>query len=171
MEKSIDRLFYRQTYDYRQALAEDMSLDENQVNTIRTTGLLHDIGKIGIPDSILNKKEPLTIADWGPIKSHPEIGVKILRHLGELSDCLPVILHHHERYDGQRCPAGLKGENIPRGARILAIADAYDAMTTLRPYRDRMTPEDALLELQKNAGTQFDPDLVSVFCKIVKATG
>jgi HD-GYP domain-containing protein (c-di-GMP phosphodiesterase class II) len=112
-----------------------MNLPEEQINNIRTAGLLHDIGKIGIPDSILNKQASLTLAEWGPIKTHPEIGVEILRHVIELENCLPLILHHHERFDGKGYPSGLIGDSIPLGARILTIADSYDAMTTPRPYR------------------------------------
>ncbi len=134
----------RKVSEYAVSLAEAIKLPENKVSIIRTASLLHDIGKIGIQDSILNKKEFLTIAEWEPIKAHPEIGVEILRHVTELSDCLPLILHHHERYDGRGYPAGLQGSSIPQGARIIAIADAYDAMTTPRPYRGRMTREDAV---------------------------
>jgi len=158
----------RKVSEYAVAIAEELNLPEKLVATIRTAGLLHDIGKIGISDSILNKKESLTSSDWEPIKTHPQIGYEILRHVIELTDCLPMILHHHERYDGMGYPSGLRGENIPEGARILAIADAYDAMTTLRPYRGKWTQEEALLELEKNAGTQFDAELVSVFCKITR---
>ncbi len=158
----------RKVSEYAVSIAEALELPELQISTIRAAGLLHDIGKIGVPDSILNKKEPLTDLEWGPIKTHPEIGVEILRHVSELSDCLPLILHHHERYDGKGYPAGLKGTSIPIGARILTIADAFDAMTTPRPYRGRMSFEDALEELEKHAGTQFDQALVSVFAGILK---
>ena len=157
----------RKVSDYAVSIAEEMKLSESQINTIRTAGLLHDIGKIGVPDSILNKKEPLTVTEWGPIRSHPEIGAEILKHVTELSECLPLILHHHERYDGRGYPGGLRGESIPVGARILTIADAYDAMTTARPYRGRMSGEEALTELRKHAGIQFDSELVEVFCQIM----
>lgn len=159
----------RKVSEYAIRIAEDMKLPEEQINNIRTAGLLHDIGKIGIPDSILNKQASLTLAEWGPIKTHPEIGVEILRHVIELENCLPLILHHHERFDGKGYPSGLIGDSIPLGARILTIADSYDAMTTPRPYRGRMSCEDALCELQKHSGTQFDPELVERFCCIVKA--
>ena len=158
----------RKVSEYAVSLAEDLKLSEQQINTIRAAGLLHDIGKIGIPDSILNKEGPLTLAEWGPIKTHPEIGVEILRHVIELSDCLPLILHHHERIDGKGYPAGLTGESIPLGARILAIADAYDAMTTPRPYRHRMSSDEALHELENNRASQFDGDLVEKFCRIIR---
>jgi len=160
----------RKVSEYAVSIAEKMNLSEQQAGTIRAAGLLHDIGKIGVPDTILNKQSPLTLAEWGPIKTHPEIGAEILRHVSELADCLPLILHHHERYDGRGYPAGLSGESIPLGARILTIADAYDAMTTPRPYRGRMDFEQALAELEKNAGTQFDASLVRIFCEIIRTS-
>jgi len=160
----------RKVSEYAVSIAEKMDLPERQISTIRAAGLLHDIGKIGVPDTILNKQSPLTLAEWGPIKTHPEIGAEILRHVSELADCLPLILHHHERYDGRGYPAGLSGESIPPGARILAIADAYDAMTTPRPYRGQMDFEQALTELEKHAGTQFDAELVTVFCEIIRTS-
>jgi diguanylate cyclase (GGDEF)-like protein/putative nucleotidyltransferase with HDIG domain len=158
----------RKVSDYAVSLAEQIHLPDNQINIIRAAGLLHDIGKIGIADSILNKNGSLDKIEWKAIKTHPEIGVEILRHIHELADCMPLILHHHERYDGKGYPAGLMGENIPQGARILSIADAYDAMTTARPYRGRMSCEDALLTLKKNSGTQFDSYLVEIFCEYIR---
>jgi len=158
----------RKVSEYAVSIAEEMNLPENQVNAIRAAGLLHDIGKIGVPDSILNKKEGLNANEWGPIKTHPEIGVEILRHVSELEGCLPLILHHHERYDGRGYPGGLKADSIPLGARILTIADSYDAMTTPRPYRGRMSCHDAIAELEKYSGVQFDAELVKVFCRILK---
>ena len=160
----------RKVSEYSVAMAEALKLPQDRITTIRSAGLLHDIGKIGIPDSILNKKAPLTEEEWKPIKAHPELGVEILRHVIDLVNCLPAILHHHEHLDGSGYPAGLSGDSIPLEARILAIADAYDAMTSLRSYRERLSSQEAINELRRGAGTQFDPVLVEVFCKIVQQT-
>jgi diguanylate cyclase (GGDEF)-like protein len=156
--------------DYAVALAEALHLPEDKIATIRAASLLHDIGKVGIPDSILSKEGALTDEEWEPVRAHPQLGVEILRHVIDLVNCLPAILHHHERYDGKGYPSGLKGENIPVEARILSIADAYDAMTSPRPYREQLTSQEALDELKRCAGTQFDPEFVDVFCKIIEST-
>ncbi len=155
--------------EYAVAIAETLGLPQDRIATIRAGALLHDIGKIGVPDSILNKQGPLTEVEWEPIKEHPQLGVEIIRHVIELTDCLPVILHHHERYDGTGYPSGLQGNNIPLEARILAIADAYDAITSLRPYRQRLSPQEALAELGHCAGTQFDPELIDTFRQVMEA--
>jgi diguanylate cyclase (GGDEF)-like protein len=160
----------RKVSEYAVAIAEAAKLPREKVPIIRAAGLLHDIGKIGIPDSILNKKESLSHDEWEPIKAHPQLGVAIIRHIVDLTDCLPAILHHHEHYDGNGYPTGLKGKNIPIEARILSIADAYEAMTSPRAYRKQMTAEEAVAELKSYAGTQFDPELVEVFCKLLKMT-
>jgi len=156
--------------EYAVALSEALGLPEDRITTIRAAALLHDIGKIGVPDSILNKEGTLTEEEWEQIKAHPQDGVEILRHVINLVNCLPAILHHHERYDGNGYPSGLKGEDIPSEARILAIADAYDAISSLRPYRQRLSPQQTLDELRRCAGTQFDPELVDVFCKMMQPT-
>ncbi|MFH0941811.1 MAG: diguanylate cyclase [Chloroflexota bacterium] len=149
------------------AIAEAISLDVEMVSRIRNAALLHDIGKIGIADELLNKSEELTAGDLKPIHSHPTLGVSILKHIDGLAPCLPGIQYHHERYDGNGYPYGLAGNNIPLEARIIAIADAYEAMTTPRPYRSRtMTGDEALTEIRNNASTQFDPGLVKVFCRL-----
>jgi HD-GYP domain-containing protein (c-di-GMP phosphodiesterase class II) len=123
---------------------------------------------VGVPDSILTKKSALTAEEWSPIRTHPELGVEILKHVIDLVNCLPAIQHHHEHYDGSGYPGGLKTASIPLEARILSIADAYDAMTSPRPYRAQLTLEDALLELRRCAGTQFDPELVDIFCTMMQ---
>jgi diguanylate cyclase (GGDEF)-like protein len=160
----------RKVSDYSVAVAEALNLSQDKIATIRAAGLLHDIGKMAIPDSILTKKETLTDEEWGPIKAHPKLGVEILRHVIDLVNCLPAILHHHERYDGNGYPSGLKGDNIPTEARILAITDAYDAMTSPRPYRDQVSPQQAINEVKRCAGTQFDAELVDIFCKVIQLT-
>ena len=154
--------------DYAVSIGEAMGLLSNRVATIRAAGLLHDIGKVGIPDSILKKNDPLTPADWEFIKAHPRVGVEILRHVSDLSACLPAILHHHERYDGTGYPSGLKDDAIPLEARILAVVDAFEAITSQRSYRPQLTPVEAFAELRRCAGTQFDPQLVNIFCKVME---
>jgi diguanylate cyclase (GGDEF)-like protein len=160
----------RKVSDYSVAIAEALGLPQDRIATIRAASLLHDIGKVGIPDSILSKRGPLTDEEWEPVKVHPKLGVEILRHIIDLVNCLPAILHHHERYDGKGYPSGLKGNNIPLEGRILAVADAYDAMTSPRPYREQLSSQQAINELKRCAGTQFDPELVDVFSKLIEST-
>jgi putative nucleotidyltransferase with HDIG domain len=148
---------------YAVNIAEALGYPNERINTLRTAGLLHDIGKIGIPDQILRKTGFLTPEEWQVIYAHPDLGVSIIKHVESLSDCLAGIKYHHEHYDGTGYPAGLKGDNIPQDARILAICDAYDAMTSERPYRNKLTHEMALEELKRCSGTQFDPKIVEVF--------
>lgn len=152
---------------YATAIAGALSYSQKEIATLRAAALLHDIGKIGIPDGVLVKAGPLEGEDWEPIASHPKLGVAILKHVESLRGCLPAIQYHHEQYDGSGYPAGLKGDNIPLDARVLAIADAYDAMTSLRPYRKgKLTPQQAFEELKRCAGTQFDPKIVEVFVSL-----
>ena len=153
---------------YAVSIAEALGLSADKVSNIRAAGLLHDIGKIAVPDSILNKAGPLTEEEWEPMKAHPELGMEILKHVIDLVNCLPGILHHHEHYDGTGYPGALKGEEIPFEARVLAIADVYDAITSIRPYRNQLTPQEALEELRRCSGTQFDPELIKVFCRTIE---
>jgi len=149
---------------YATEIAEALGYSEERIATIRAAALLHDIGKIGVSDGILLKTNALSADDWESIRAHPKLGVAILKHVGGLSGCLAAIQYHHEHYDGSGYPAGLKGENIPLDARILAVADAYDAMTSLRPYREgKLSPEQATEEIERCTGTQFDPEIVKVF--------
>jgi diguanylate cyclase (GGDEF)-like protein/putative nucleotidyltransferase with HDIG domain len=152
---------------YATEIAEALGYSQERIATLRAAALLHDIGKIGVSDRVLMKSGPLNNEDWEPIRAHPKLGVAILKHVESLSGCLAAIQYHHERYDGSGYPAGLKGENIPLDARILAVADSYDAMTSLRPYRQgRFTHEQAVEELKRCSGTQFDPNIVEVFVSI-----
>lgn len=154
---------------YAVYIAEAIGYSSKDIERIRTAALLHDIGKIGIADNILNKPGYLTPEDFEPIKAHPDKGVSILKNVDSLKDCLPAVRHHHERYDGTGYPAGLKGDDIPLDARILAVADTYDAMTSRRPYRQlQASKEQAIEELQRCAGTQFDPKIVHVFVNILR---
>jgi diguanylate cyclase (GGDEF)-like protein/putative nucleotidyltransferase with HDIG domain len=152
---------------YATDIAVALGLSEERIATIRTAGLLHDIGKIGVSDQILSKTGGLSEEEWDTIHAHPTMGVSIIKHVESIKDCLAAVQYHHERYDGQGYPTGLKGNNIPMDARILAIADSYDAMTSARPYKDPMTQDEAMKEIIRCSGTQFDPDIVKVFAKVM----
>ena len=145
---------------YAKTIAIRMNLSDREINRIETAAILHDIGKIGVPDSILQKTERLLPEEFDVVRCHPAIGVKILGHTTYLRRELPIILHHHERYDGRGYPEGLAGENIPIGARILATADALDAMLSRRAYRDALPMQDVRREFRSHSGTQFDPAVV-----------
>jgi ribonuclease P protein subunit RPR2 len=129
---------------------------------------LHDIGKVGIPESILCKNGPLSASEWDVMRAHPTIGAQIVAPIRFLGDASLVIRHHHERFDGTGYPEGLAGEEIPLAARIFAIADSFDAMTSDRPYRGAFALERALGEITAGAGTQFDPDVVKVFIDLIE---
>lgn len=146
-----------------QAIASELHLEKDDVNKIGIAGLVHDIGKMGIDEKILNKAGILSDLEWEQIKKHPEVGWRILSSLNEFSELAQFILHHHERWDGRGYPNGLKGEEIPLAARIITIADSYDAMTSERSYRTGVTQEEAVDELKRCSGTQFDPEIVDVF--------
>ncbi|MDO8447126.1 MAG: HD-GYP domain-containing protein [Deltaproteobacteria bacterium] len=152
----------RVTY-YGMVIAEAIGATPEFVETVKLAGLLHDVGKIGIPESVLSKAGSLTDEEYKTMMDHPVIGVRILGHINALKHVIPAMKHHHERYGGGGYPDGLKGEDIPLAARILSIADTFDAMTTDRPYRKALSNEEALRELGKNQGSQFDPELVRVF--------
>lgn len=142
-------------------------LQHNRLSTLRLLAKFHDIGKVGIPDRVLFKPGKLTVEEFQEVKRHSEIGYRIARASAELSPLADFILKHHERWDGTGYPLGLKGTEIPLEARLLAIADAFDAMTNDRPYRKAMTVAEALSELKLHAGTQFDSALVAVFCQLI----
>ena len=148
---------------YSLLMAERLGLDEDQRKILQWSSILHDSGKIGIPESILNKPWRLEDEEYQIIKNHPMQGHTILEPLEQLASSLPGMLHHHERYDGAGYPQGLKGKDIPLDARIIAVADTFDAITSDRAYRPAKSPEEALEVIEKVAGTQLDPDLVEVF--------
>ena len=148
---------------YAVELAKAAGLNDKEQEIVRMAGILHDIGKIGIPDNILNKQGPLTDEEFTIIKSHPKHGEKILKPLHSLNGVREVVLYHHERYNGEGYPVGLKGEQIPVYARIMAIADSYDAMTTKRPYREAYSKKEAIIELEAKAGQCWDPELIRIF--------
>ncbi len=147
-------------------VAEKMGLSQDQIEDMRFGARLHDIGKIGVPDAILKKPGPLTAEEWEIMHKHPEIGENILAPLPRLRGAAKIVRHHHERYDGTGYPDRLKGEEIPLGARILTVVDAYGAITDRRVYKSGRPHEEAIRELKENAGTQFDPQVVDVFLSL-----
>ena len=153
--------------EYSVLLGKYLGLSDSELHTLKIGGLFHDIGKIGIPDSILQKEAKLTDDEYSQIKNHPSIGKHILSNASIFKDIIPIVYHHHEKYDGRGYPSGLAGEDIPFLARIAAIADSFDAMTSRRSYRDSLPLDVVKQEIQKNAGTQFDPKLVPVFLDIL----
>ncbi|OYT70908.1 MAG: hypothetical protein CFK49_11555 [Armatimonadetes bacterium JP3_11] len=148
------------------AMAHRLKLSSEELNDIERGALLHDIGKIGVPDSILYKPGPLTPEEWEIMKQHPVIGYRMCMKVDELRSAAPIVLHHHERWDGGGYPYGLAGEAIPLGARIFAIADTLDAMTSDRPYRKALSFAEAREEIIRCAGKQFDPEMVKLFLEI-----
>jgi diguanylate cyclase (GGDEF)-like protein len=148
------------------ALARQLQLPEVEIDRLRVAALLHDVGKVAVPEEILEKPSALTSAEWRTVVQHPRIGQVILEQAAALRDAVPIILHHHERFAGHGYPFGLRAQEIPLGARIVAIADAYDAMIHDRPYKRAITHAQAIEELRRHAGTQFDPELVDLFCDL-----
>lgn len=147
-------------------LSRELNMAEEDSRILEYAALFHDIGKLGVPDHILNKNGRLTDEEYESIRRHPDLGVSILGRVDFLSGALPIIRHHHERFDGNGYPSGIRGEQIPLGARIIAIADTYDAMTSDRPYRKGVSHDLAVQEILKNRGIQFDGKLVDAFMKI-----
>ncbi|MHB1390866.1 MAG: diguanylate cyclase [Thermoleophilia bacterium] len=151
-------------------IATRLKLPEEEVYRVRVAGLLHDIGFVSVPDEVVNKQEQLSTDEWEKIKSHPEVGTAILQHIASMESFLPAIRHHHEHFDGEGYPDGLSRDRIPLGARIIAVADAYQAMVCDRPYRKALAQEQAIDEMQRSAGTQFDPAVVTAFVSLMKAS-
>lgn len=149
-------------------IGKEMGLDSNEMEILEYSAIIHDLGKIGVKDAILDKKGKLTEAEWKDIKKHPIIGSAIISRIRLLRLEEPIVKHHHEHFDGTGYPCRLKGADIPLAARIIAIADAYDAMVCSRPYRHKMTQEEAVDEINRNSGTQFDPDMVKSFLRVVR---
>jgi diguanylate cyclase (GGDEF)-like protein len=147
-------------------MALQMGLAQDEIERIRIASLLHDLGKLAVPVEILDKRSALSDQEWQAIGEHPRIGQVILEQATSLREAVPVVLHHHERFNGGGYPHGLRGKEIPLGARIVAVADAYHAMIHDRPYRNARDHAHALAELRSNAGTQFDPEIVDVFCEM-----
>lgn len=152
---------------YSVLIGEALGLSKDMLRTLEVGGLFHDIGKIGIPDAILLKESKLTDEEYSAIKNHPAIGAHILCNAEVFKDIIPIVKHHHERYDGRGYPGKLKGEDIPYLARIAAVADAFDAMTSKRTYRDSLPIDVVRSEIENNLGTQFDPEIGKVFLDIL----
>ncbi|MCH7953875.1 MAG: diguanylate cyclase [Chloroflexi bacterium] len=149
-------------------VAREMKLADDQVLQIEYAAALHDIGKIGVADGILFKPEPLEVDEWQEMRRHSELGYKILNRVDFLKDAAEIVYSHHERFDGSGYPRGLAGKEIALGARVFSVVDAYDAMTSRRPYREAMSQEDALEEIMRHSGTQFDPVTVQAFMRMVR---
>jgi HD-GYP domain-containing protein (c-di-GMP phosphodiesterase class II) len=146
---------------WKLAIASGLTAD--QADRMRIAGLVHDVGKIGVPEAVLTKQGRLTEQEFAAIKLHPEIGHRILQDIAALSDLLPGVLYHHERYDGRGYPHGLVGSAIPPMARMIALADTFDAMSSSRSYRSAMPRAAVLAEIGRCAGSQFDPDMARLF--------
>lgn len=154
---------------YACAIAEEMNASKEEVELIRTASLLHDIGKIGVPESILTKQSALSDEEYETMKRHVDMSITIIKYLPSFSHVIPAVMGHHERWDGYGYPRKIAGENIPFSARCIAIADAFDAITSDRHYKSFLSTEHALEEIERNAGTQFDPQLAQAFVRVVKS--
>jgi putative nucleotidyltransferase with HDIG domain len=148
---------------YATELAAAAGLSQSKIAVLKTAAMLHDIGKISVPDDILNKSGALNREECRILQNHSSTGVIIISHISSLIECIPIILHHHERFDGSGYPDKLKGEEIPLEARILSIADAFSAMMSVRPHRKALSIDEAIEELKRGSGTQFDPGLAALF--------
>ena len=154
--------------EYSLLIGEKLNLPPEQMKTLKIGALFHDIGKIGIPDAILLKTDKLTDDEYSEIKNHPSIGAHILSNASIFADIIPIVKHHHERYDGKGYPSRLAGEDIPYLARIVAVADTFDAMTSRRSYRQALDIDYTMNEIERCKGTQFDPAIADIFLEILK---
>ena len=170
MDSRIPQEYTHSPYFSRivELIAHEMKLDEKTIQSLKYASMLHDAGKIQIPLEILTKTTKLTPEEYKIIRMHPQKGAIILRHLQALKPAVPIIMHHHEKYDGTGYPSKLKKGQIPLGARIMSVADAFEAMVYGRPYRERMDTASAAREIKKKSGTQFDPKVVEAFLRIAK---
>lgn len=159
----------RRVSAFAEAIGREMGLTARELGDVRMAGQLHDVGKIGIPDEVLGKEGPLDDGEYGCLKQHPVIGEQILRPLlHDRPTVLAVVRWHHERFDGRGFPDGLRGEGIPLAARIVAVADSFDAMTSERPYRSPLDLDDVVAQLEAGAGSQFDPRCVAAFMTVLQ---
>jgi len=156
------------TAHYSAQIAMALGLPPDEIKSIRAASLLHDLGKIGISAEILLKSSKLTKEEFEQIKKHPQIGANIIKPIKIMHNTIPLILYHHERWDGKGYPAGLKGEKIPMGARIIAIAEVYVALTSNLPWRKAYSKKEAMEIIKKGSGTQFDPKVVNALLNILK---
>ncbi len=158
----------KRVMDYSLMIGGKLGLSKKEIENLKLSAILHDIGKIGIRDDVLLKKGRLLPEEAMEMNMHPKYGSEILSHIRQLKDVIPGMRGHHEKYDGSGYPDGLKGENIPLNARIIAVADAFDAMTTDRPYRKALSQDEAINELKRGAGIQFDPVVVDAFIRALR---
>jgi len=156
---------------YSKEIAKKMSWKHKELNNLELACRIHDVGKIGVSDRILLKNGTLTIAEWAEMKMHPIKGAEMLTFSEYFKPAIPIVRHHHEQWNGKGYPDGLKGKKIPTGARILAVADAFDAMSSARPYRDAINYKKIVEEMKENAGTHFDPEIVEIWLKIMEKYG
>jgi len=147
-------------------MGEKVGLPNDQLKALERGALLHDLGKIGISDTILHKPGKLTEDEWKIMRTHPDIGARIVERIPFLQDCMPVVRYHHERWDGTGYPLGLKGNDIPVFARIFAVADVFDALTSKRSYRKRSTPEEAFAYLREQSNVLFDAQIVDALAEL-----
>jgi putative nucleotidyltransferase with HDIG domain len=160
-------LHSKRVSEFCEDIAAKMNFNKENVSQIRIAGLMHDIGKIGIDENILNKPQKLSSDEWKEIERHSEIGYRILSSVNEFSEIAEHVLEHHEKWNGKGYPRGLKGEEISLQARIIAVADAFDAMTRDRAYGKALSEEEAINEIRRCSGTQFDPEIAGVFVEKV----
>jgi diguanylate cyclase (GGDEF)-like protein len=156
------------TVRYATEIAKALSLPAEEIELVKQASMLHDLGKVGVSENILLKKSKLNKKEFDEIKRHPQIGADIIRPIQYLRDIIPFIFYHHERWDGHGYPSGIKGEEIPMGARIIALADVYQALTSDRPYRKAYSKKKAIQIIKEGSGTQFDPKIVDIFLKILE---
>ena len=161
----------RRVQVYATSIARGLGMSDTEIQGVKTAALLHDIGKLAVPEHILSKPGPLTQEEFQKIRVHPQVGAEIISAVPFPYPVAPLILSHHERWDGKGYPQGLKAEEIPLGARILSVVDYFDALTSDRPYHKAMTPEAALALLQQEAGRALDPAVVQMFVKMAAGTG
>ena len=158
----------RRVMQYSARIAWRMGLGDREFELLKKSALLHDLGKIGVPDAILRKRDKLSGEEFDVIRAHPGIGADILKAVESFRALVPAVYYHHERFDGRGYPDGIKGDDIPILARIIAVADTFDAMTSNRAYRDAFPTEIALREIERNKGTQFDPQVTDAFVSCTK---
>ncbi len=168
LHDSVTHGHARRVSDLASVVAWQMGLRKEEERRIEKAAILHDIGKIGIADAVLAKPGPLDEAEWAEMKRHPELGYRMLQGIDFLRDAAEIVYSHHEHYDGSGYPRGLKGDDIPLGARVFAVVDAYDAITSYRPYRKAQPHRKAVEEIVRNSGIQFDPDVVRAFLEAEK---